>query len=139
MGTGGPTAATAMGLGAPGLTKPRVAVQLRPLTKGEDGIDRLLPRTIGSTMTSDRPHTALILIDPYNDFISEGGKVWDQLKGVAEANDCVPHMLQVLQAARSSGLRVFYSLHRRYRAGDYETWKHVAPTQRVAWQGRVFA
>ena len=27
-----------------------------------------------------------LLIDPYNDFISEGGKVWDRLKGVAEAN-----------------------------------------------------
>ncbi len=24
--------------------------------------------------------TALLVIDPYNDFISEGGKVWDRLK-----------------------------------------------------------
>jgi nicotinamidase-related amidase len=31
--------------------------------------------------------TALLLIDPYNDFISEGGKLWDRIKGVAEAND----------------------------------------------------
>jgi ureidoacrylate peracid hydrolase len=23
--------------------------------------------------------TALLVIDPYNDFISEGGKVWDRL------------------------------------------------------------
>src|SRR5262249_48900538 len=90
-------------------------------------------------MTSNRSSTGLILIDPYNDFISEGGKVWDRLKGVAEANGCVQHMLQVLQAARGSGMRVFYALHRRYRAGDYEAWKHVAPTQRVAWLGRVFA
>jgi hypothetical protein len=30
------------------------------------------------------------VIDPYNDFISEGGKVWDRLKAVAEANDRVP-------------------------------------------------
>ena len=28
--------------------------------------------------------TGLLLIDPYNDFTSEGGKVWDRLKGVAE-------------------------------------------------------
>ncbi len=28
--------------------------------------------------------TALLVIDPYNDFISEGGKLWDRLKGVAE-------------------------------------------------------
>jgi len=40
--------------------------------------------------------TALLVIDPYNDFISEGGKVWDRLKGVAEANDCIPHMCSAL-------------------------------------------
>jgi ureidoacrylate peracid hydrolase len=34
--------------------------------------------------------TALLVIDPYNDFIAEGGKVWDRLKAVAEANSCVP-------------------------------------------------
>src|SRR5262245_14607301 len=91
------------------------------------------------TLTFDRRLTALILIDPYNDFISDGGKVWDQLKAVAEANDCVPHMLQVLQAARQSGVRVFYVLHRRYRQGDYETWKHMAPVQRTPWLAKVFA
>ncbi len=28
----------------------------------------------------DKEITALVLIDPYNDFISEGGKVWDRLE-----------------------------------------------------------
>ena len=32
---------------------------------------------------------ALLVIDPYNDFISEGGKFWGHLKTVAEANNCV--------------------------------------------------
>jgi ureidoacrylate peracid hydrolase len=67
--------------------------------------------------------TGLVVIDPYNDFISEGGKVWDRLKGVAEANGCIPHMKQVLDEARAADIRVFFALHRRYRAGDYETWK----------------
>jgi hypothetical protein len=26
--------------------------------------------------------TALLVIDPANNFVSEGGKVWDRLKGV---------------------------------------------------------
>ena len=77
--------------------------------------------------------TALVVIDPYNDFISEGGKLWDRLKTVAEANDCVAHMLQVLNAAREGKVRVFYALHHRYRPGDYETWKYVAPIQKAAW------
>jgi ureidoacrylate peracid hydrolase len=82
--------------------------------------------------------TALVVIDPYNDFISEGGKVWDRIKTVAQANDCVPHMLQVLDAARKAELRVFYALHRRYRPGDYQTWKYIAPIQKLAWQRKVF-
>jgi ureidoacrylate peracid hydrolase len=41
-------------------------------------------------VTYDKQLTALLVIDPYNDFISEGGKIWNRLKGVAEANKCVP-------------------------------------------------
>ena len=48
----------------------------------------------------DQQRTALLVIDPYNDCIAEGGKVWDRLQAVAEANRCVPHMVQVLHAAR---------------------------------------
>src|SRR5262245_13613237 len=63
----------------------------------------------------------------------EGGKIWDRIRAVAEANDCVPHMLQVLNAVRKARLRVFYALHHRYRPGDYETWKYVTPIQKAAW------
>jgi ureidoacrylate peracid hydrolase len=77
-------------------------------------------------------------LTPTNDFISEGGKVWDRLKAVAEANGCVPNMLEILTAARKAGLRVFYVPHRRYRPGDYETWKYVAPIQKAAWSRKTF-
>ena len=86
----------------------------------------------------DKEITALLVIDPYNDFISEGGKIWDRIKKVAEANHCVPHMLEVLNAARKAGLRVFYALDRRYRSGDYETWKYIAPIQKAAWSHKSF-
>ena len=82
--------------------------------------------------------TALLVVDPYNDFISEGGKIWPRIRGVAEANDCVPHMLHVLNAARRAKLRVFYALHHRYRPGDYETWKYIAPIQKAAWERKAF-
>src|SRR5580765_885916 len=89
-------------------------------------------------VTYDKPLTALLVIDPYNDFISVGGKIWDRLKAVAEANSCVPHMLQVLNTARQAELRVFYALHHRYRPGDYETWKYIAPVQKAAWLHKTF-
>jgi nicotinamidase-related amidase len=84
----------------------------------------------------DKGVTALLVVDPYNDFISEGGKIWPRIKAVAEANNCVPHMLEVLNAARNAKLRVFFAMHHRYRPGDYETWKYVAPVQRAAWHTR---
>ncbi|MCV7199126.1 isochorismatase family cysteine hydrolase [Mycobacterium angelicum] len=90
-------------------------------------------------LTYPKDLTGLLVIDPYNDFISEGGKVWDRLKGVAEANGCVAHMKQVLDAARAAEIRVFYALHRRYRPGDYESWKYIAPIQRAAWSRQTFA
>ncbi len=91
-----------------------------------------------ATLQFDKEITALLVIDPYNDFISGGGKVWDRLKAVAEANDCIPHMLQVLNAARKAELRVFYALHHRYRPGDYETWKYIAPIQKAGWLRKTF-
>ena len=91
-----------------------------------------------ANVTYDQQRTALLVIDPYNDFIAEGGKVWDRLQAVAEAKRCVPHMVQVLPAARQAGLRVFYALHRRYRPGDDETWQSIAPIQEAAWAHKTF-
>ena len=90
-------------------------------------------------VTYEKEITGLVVIDPYNDFISDGGKVWDRIKGVAEGNQCIPHMLQLLAAARGTGISVFYALHRRYRPGDYETWKYIAPIQKAAWLRKTFA
>jgi ureidoacrylate peracid hydrolase len=91
-----------------------------------------------TAVTYSKEITGLVVIDPYNDFISAGGKVWDRLKGVIETNNCVGHMEQVLAAARSADIRVFYALHRRYRPGDYETWKYIAPIQKAAWSRKTF-
>ena len=91
-----------------------------------------------ANLSFDRGITALLVIDPYNDFISEGGKIWDRIKAIAEANNCVPNMLQVLIAARQAKLRVFYAMHHRYRPGDYETWQYIAPIQKAAWSRKSF-
>ena len=100
-----------------------------------------LTRTQEKSMTAlqfDKEITALLVIDPYNDFISEGGKLWERVKTVAEANRCIPHMLDLLTAARKAELRVFYVLHHRYRPGDFETWKYIAPIQKAAWGRKTF-
>lgn len=89
-------------------------------------------------LSYEKEITALLVVDPYNDFISEGGKIWPRIKAVADSNGCVPHMIQVLQTARDAGIRVFYAMHHRYRPGDYTSWKYIAPIQRRAWNNRSF-
>ena len=89
-------------------------------------------------LSYDKEITALVVIDPYNDFISEGGLVWDRLKAVAEARRCIPHMQEILNASRQAGLGIFYALHHRYRPGDYETWRYIAPIQRANWRAKSF-
>jgi nicotinamidase-related amidase len=90
-------------------------------------------------LTFEPALTALVVIDPYNDFISDGGKIWPRVRAVAERNRCVPNMLRVLSVAREAGLRVCYAMHHRYRTGDYETWSSIAPIQRAAWTTKSFA
>ena len=89
------------------------------------------------TFRSDR--TGLLIVDPYNDFVSDGGKLWPRVREVVEANGCIRHMIQILKAARSAGVRTFFSPHHRWRTGDYETWKYWAPIQEAAARSKVFA
>ena len=84
-----------------------------------------------SELNFEKESTALLVVDPYYDFISDGGKLWDRVKNVAEANNCVPNMLNVMNASRNVGPRVFYALHHRYRPGDYATWKYIASVQKA--------
>jgi len=91
-----------------------------------------------ATTAYEKQRTALLVVDPYNDFISEGGKIWPRIKAVAEANGCVAHMLRILNAARGAKLRIFYAMLHRYRPGDYESWKYIAPIQRAAWKNKSF-
>jgi hypothetical protein len=91
-----------------------------------------------ANVTYDKQLAALLVVDPCNDFISEGGKIWRRIRAVAEANNCVQNMLQVLNPARNAQLQVVYALHRRYRPGDYETWKTIAPIQKRAGASKSF-
>ncbi|MEK1903861.1 MAG: isochorismatase family cysteine hydrolase, partial [Rhizobium sp.] len=60
------------------------------------------------------------------------------IQAVAEANNCVPHMEQILKAARQVKLPVFFAMHHRFREGDYENWKYIAPIQTLAWKRKTF-
>lgn len=66
--------------------------------------------------------TGLVLVDPYNDFLSEGGKVWPRVRDVAETVGLHRHLRALLAGVRAAGMPVFIAPHRRWRPGDVEGW-----------------
>lgn len=88
---------------------------------------------------AERAETALLIVDPYNDFLSEGGKLWPRTKATAEAVGLLDHMREALAAARSSGVRVFFVPHHRTVTGDYTTWRFLSPLQQHTRESQVFA
>ena len=89
--------------------------------------------------TYDPARTGLLLVDPYNDFLSEGGKVWPRVKEVAEQVGLIDNLKAVVKAAREKGVQVFIVPHRRWEPGDYERWKHANPTQIAVGKRQTFA
>lgn len=90
-------------------------------------------------MTYDPNVSAILFLDPYNDFLSEGGKLWPLVKPVAEAVQLIDHLDQVVTAARAHGLRIFVVPHHRATPGDYVGWKFPNPDQVAGNHLQLFA
>ena len=83
--------------------------------------------------------TAYLLVDPYNDFLSEGGKVYPLIEPIARSVGLLDHLCKLDQAVRAKGLQVVFVPHRRWQTGDYEGWSHPTPTQLKVKQRHHFA
>jgi nicotinamidase-related amidase len=80
----------------------------------------------------------LLLVDPYNDLLSDGGKLWPQAKAVAEAVNMLTHLRALVEAARRAGTVVFYVPHRRWREGDFDGWRYPSPWQTLTDRETIF-
>lgn len=92
-------------------------------------------------MTTRYPadNTALLFVDPYNDFLSEGGKLWRLAKDVALQVGLLDNLRTVLSAVRKAGIQVFVVPHHRWEPGDFKSWDHPSPYQLAAGKAQVFA
>lgn len=91
------------------------------------------------TPNYDPARSALLLVDPYNDFLAEGGKLWPLVREVAERQHLHANLRATLAAARAAGMPVFIVPHRQWVPGDLEDWDHPSPYQLGAAQHQVFA
>jgi hypothetical protein len=63
-----------------------------------EGCDTYLPK--GETGISFPPNrTALLVIDPVNDFLSEGGAGWELTETTVMKHDVVGHLKQAIEGA----------------------------------------
>lgn len=87
----------------------------------------------------DARKTALLFVDPYNDFLSEGGKVWPLIKPIADEVNLLDNLRTIDSAVRAAGVQVVIVPHRRWQPGDYECWCHPSPSQRKLMASHIFA
>ena len=72
--------------------------------------------------------TALLVVDPLNDLISEGGMAWPMSGEVIQEVKAVEHIENLLSVSREKGIEVAYAPHHRYREGSYAERKYLSPT-----------
>jgi nicotinamidase-related amidase len=82
--------------------------------------------------------TGLVLVDPYNDFLSEEGKIWPRIKDVATAVGLHQNLRELLAGVRAAGIQVFIAPHRRYRPGDFDGWTKIRRTHATLRAGRLY-
>ncbi len=90
-----------------------------------------------TTYAADR--SALLIVDPYNDFMSEGGKFYEATKETAEAVGFYDNMRKLIPAVRAARIQVIIVPHHRWRESDYKGWKHMNPSQVLGNQIQAFA
>jgi nicotinamidase-related amidase len=65
-----------------------------------------------------KERTALFFGDPYNDFLSEGGKLWPLVEDIAREVGLFHDLRKITAAIRQAGLRIFIVPHHRWVPGD---------------------
>ena len=85
----------------------------------------------------DRSRTAVLIIDPQNDFLSEGGVAWPLVGDGVKNTKVVEHLVELRSAAKKAGVPVFYCPH-YYNDNEFATWKHLNPIDKMMFDGKMF-
>jgi nicotinamidase-related amidase len=62
-------------------------------------------------------NTAILIVDPFNDFLSEGGKRWSKTKETVKGVNLIEKLKSILSAARSFGINIIYVPHHQTEKG----------------------
>lgn len=83
--------------------------------------------------------TALVLVDPYNDFLAKRGQAWPMIRTVARSNGMIGKARSILEAARRRKMTVAYAPHYRWRPNGLTGRTYLHPTQFMQERSHIFA
>ena len=93
--------------------------------------------TMTQTYAADR--TGLLIVDPYNDFMSEGGKLYNAIKPTADDSGLFDNLRKIIPSARRAGIQVFIVPHHRSHEGEFDGWQHINMFQQAGLPTKAFA
>jgi nicotinamidase-related amidase len=87
-------------------------------------------------MKIDGNDTALVVIDPQNDVLSENGVSWPLVGDSVKENDTVANIERLFKAAKDQGFGVFISPHYLYPFD--QAWQFGGPVEKMMLEGKEF-
>jgi nicotinamidase-related amidase len=87
-------------------------------------------------MDINKNDTAVLVIDPQNDFLSEKGVTWGLVGNSVKENNTVENIERVFKAAKTNGFEVFVSPH-YYYPSDH-SWKFGGTVEKMMHEIKMF-
>lgn len=113
-----------------------VASAARPASANAAYADPTNPALPPSTMDLERGRTALVVVDPQNDFLTEQGVAWNVVGESVREHNVVENIERLFRAAKASTLPVVISPH-YYFPIDYG-WKFEGTLEKVMHAIKMF-
>ena len=87
-------------------------------------------------MKFNKSDTALVIIDPQNDVLSETGVSWELVGESVKENNTVENLERLFRAAKDRGFEVFISPHYLYPAD--QAWQFGGAVEWMMLDGKEF-
>jgi nicotinamidase-related amidase len=86
-------------------------------------------------MSAPLSKTAVVLVDPYNDFLHPDGKLTPRLTDI-DKRGTVKHIQELIAAARAHNIPIYYGLHQEWTETAFSGWQHMTlnNTKQQNWQ-----
>ena len=69
--------------------------------------------------------SALVLVDPLNDFLHPNGKLHPLLKESLDTTDTLSNLRTLVEGTRAAKIPIYYGLHQVNKDGTYAGWLHM--------------